>query len=105
MAKRQVSIKNESKKDWVVGIDDNVTTYPGDHNIQLGCLMRIADATEAMAKNYVRLQEDADLYKKWWQNEKERRRAEERKVIALKGVITKLKKQLAAKTDPLPSNQ
>lgn len=62
--------------------------------IQIGCLQRIADATETMAKNYAQLITDRDRYQRWYSEEKERRQAAERSINTYKGVVTKLKNQL-----------
>lgn len=61
--------------------------------INTGSLQRIADATEKMASNYIQLQNDRDMYKRWYDCEKAEKEALYRKVSALKGVITKLKKR------------
>lgn len=39
--------------------------WPGDDVMKLGCMQRIADACELMAKNHDALQTDRDMYKKW----------------------------------------
>lgn len=49
------SFKKESRIDWHATTDKE-DTYIGHERIKLGCLMRIADATEAMAKNFTDLQ-------------------------------------------------
>jgi len=73
----------------------NITTsHPREiDHINCGSLQRIADATEAMAKNHIALQRDHDLYKRWFTEEKERRHKLERSNAALRGQITKLKKK------------
>ena len=59
--------------------------------ITAGCLQRIANATELMASNYIKLQKDynymreqRDKYQNWYASEQRRR-------SALMGVITRLK--------------
>ena len=59
--------------------------------ISTGALQRIADATELMAKNYIKLQDDAAMYKRWYNESKEQKEKLYRQISALKGVITKLK--------------
>lgn len=67
-----------------------------DQNITIGALQRIADATEKMAGNFIQLQNDLTFYK--------RRKLESdvaidrlhRRISALHGVNTKLKKKLNA---------
>lgn len=73
----------------------NITTsHPREiDHINCGSLQRIADATEAMAKNHVALQNDCDRYKRWFNEENERRLKLERSNAALRGQITKLKKK------------
>ena len=72
----------------------NFTSSTGNTHeaISAGALQRIADATEMMAKNYASLQEDRDRYRRWYNEEVERRAKLQRQITALKGVITKLKK-------------
>ena len=62
-------------------------------DINSGSLQRIADATELMSQNFIRLQNDRDMYKRWYDKEKEEKERLYRRVSALKGVITKLKNQ------------
>lgn len=61
--------------------------------IQIGALQRIADATEKMASNYTALQNDRDLYMRWWKEQKAYSQKLARRISALQGVITKLKKK------------
>jgi len=61
--------------------------------IGAGSLQRIADATELMAKNYLQLQTDRELYKRWYNESKAQKEKLYRQISALKGVITKLKKR------------
>lgn len=76
-------LKNHSRLSFT--IDGNPTW----DQVQFGLLQRIADATEAMSKNYVKLQHDADRYKKWWLDELARRKQVERLYKELRGVQTK----------------
>ncbi|AVF41537.1 hypothetical protein AL486_18920 [Pandoraea apista] len=62
----------------------------------MGSLLRIADASEAMAKNHVQLQRDRDMYFNWYEREYEKRLKLERQINALRGVITKMKKRAAS---------
>lgn len=84
--------KEESKKNWYTEMP--VT----NEDLQTGCLQRIADATELMASNYLKLQADLESWKKWGKEKQAKLEAAERRIIALKGVITKLKKK-SAKTN------
>lgn len=82
------TFKESSKVNWRPGVDRT----PTNEEIQIGCLQRIADATEAMASNYLRLQADLDMHKRWYKNEQETSARLNRSNNALRGVITKLKK-------------
>ena len=64
---------------------------PSWDTVKIGALQRIADATEAMAKNYLQLQ--SDLAWKTQQYERAVKRAEkaENSNRSLRGVITKLR--------------
>jgi hypothetical protein len=86
-----MSFRNESKLEFKTRFDSG----PDREEIKLGCLQRIADATEAMAKNHVQLQNSLDYYKRAYNDEIESRRRLVRQVNALRGVITKLKKKAA----------
>jgi hypothetical protein len=83
------SFKEQSRDNW----------YPQDdflmsnEQLKAGCLQRIADATEIMAKNYVQLQEDAKMYKEWWEQRVETCNRLNRRIAALQGVITKMKRR------------
>lgn len=77
--------REASKQNW------NSTNTVMD--INSGSLQRIADATEKMASSYDNLRNDRDLYKKWYEEGNENRNKLERKISALRGVITKLKKR------------
>lgn len=62
--------------------------------LQIGALLRIADATEAMSKNHTDLQARYDMMKSSRDSWRRNAEAAQRKVAALKGVITKLNKKL-----------
>lgn len=83
--------KKESKSNW--GADSESLSL---EQINTGCLQRIADATEAMAKNHNDLMSELqwakdrrDNYQRLWHGEQNKNRT-------MKGNITKLKKQIAA---------
>jgi hypothetical protein len=70
-----------------------------ESEIKTGCLQRIADATELMAKSHAELErslrlarEERDRAQRWLKHE-------ENKTRALRGVITKLKKRLKDGSD------
>ena len=66
----------------------------------MGSLQRIADATEKMSKGYQdmrnrieQLEGDLERYRSWYQEWVQRCNRRDRQIAALKGVITKMKKQ------------
>lgn len=83
------SFKDQSRVSWQPVEDRQVT----NEEINTGCLQRIADATEAMAKNHIKLQYDLDQYKRWYEQERKSNGHMARRIAALQGVITKLKKK------------
>lgn len=82
------SLREKSRHNWTN--DDN-----RNENIQLGCMLRIADATEKMAQDRTKLiaeRDNAERHTKYWRQVAERIELSNR---SLKGQITKLKKQIA----------
>jgi len=63
--------------------------------LRTGALLRIADATEAIAKDYVKLQEDAEFYKRQRDSFQRGNERVFRQISAYKGVITKMKRRQA----------
>lgn len=99
MPSKNVDYRAASKVNWSVAVEtdkpfSNCTPFPGREVVMIGSLQRIADATELMAHNYLQLQADRDRYKKWWLEERAARDAADLRGAGLKGVITKLRKQL-----------
>lgn len=88
-------IEDLSRAGWTVSEDDRSK----HENIVLSCLMRMAAAQEAMAKNYLLLQADVEYYKGRTNHFKAQYQAVTRQNIALRGVITRMKnKQKQAPT-------
>lgn len=85
------NLKDVSKGQWGT-IGDNPTTQ----EIQTGCLQRIADATELMAKNHAQLQKDAEYWKTQYYHELNRREAWQRSATSYKAHFTRLKNKLEA---------
>lgn len=84
------SYKDQSRKQWAT--DENAPTH---EQIQIGCLQRIADATEKMAVRHTELIQQRDSYERsadFWRAQSEKK---DRRVVALRGQITKLRKKLA----------
>lgn len=84
------SFKDQSRIGWA---DKNRQETVSLEDIRTGALQRIADATELMASNYATLQNEAENYKKWYKRECESNRKMARRIAALQGVITKMKKK------------
>jgi hypothetical protein len=82
------SFIKQSKIEWQSSGPD---VYPGHERIQLGCLQRIADATEAMAKPFVNLVSERERYERYYKSEREDNKRLARRIAALQGVITKMK--------------
>ena len=78
------TFKESSKQSW--------TSAGSVEHINAGSLQRIADACELMAGNYLRLQSDLELNRRWHREELALRRKRDRQIAALRGVITRLKK-------------
>jgi len=81
-----------SKTEWS---RDNPTI----EDIQLGCLQRIADATEHMAANWCELTEQRDRYRRWYESERALCDKKDRCISALRGVITKMRKAAAKENE------
>ena len=84
--------KEESRKSW--GPTNERPVLIGD--IQIGCLQRIADATELMAKNHKNLIEEKERFERWYKDERAQRESLERSIIAHKANCTRLKNKLEA---------
>lgn len=82
------SYKDESRVNW--GTNDEGALRL--EQINTGAMLRIADATEAMAKNHVKLIADHDMYERWYKTEHAAVLRLQRRVSAYKGQITKLKR-------------
>ena len=73
---------------------------PDAEGLKVGCLQRIADATEAMAQRYQELLDDRDRYKRLYVIERDECEQIARSNAALRGAITKMKRQLAETPTP-----
>lgn len=83
------SFKDQSRVSWQP-VDNRQVT---NEEIKIGALQRIADATEVMAQNHIKLQAERDQYKRWYEHEQKSSQRMARRIAALQGVITKLKKK------------
>jgi len=84
--------RTESKKLWRSQKD-----LPEDDQLKLGCLQRIADATEAMSTYHVKLAESRDTWERIARDRAATICRLEKSNAALRGQITKLKKSKADK--------
>jgi hypothetical protein len=91
--------KSMSKKTWKEWSKSSFLTEsenPTMHEIQIACLQRIADATEAMAKPFVKMTEDLA----WYSKERTRLLNENQhlrnRIAGHKAAFTKLKNKLEA---------
>lgn len=85
MAEQFISYKDESKEQYGRTMDPEDAMCRDQ--LKLGCLQRITDATELIAKNYQQLITDRDNYKRWYEEE-------HREVCFLKHQIEELNKSL-----------
>ena len=86
------SFKEKSRtnygREFCGGESQNVTWQ----EIRDGCLMRITDGIELMAKNHSELIRERDRYERDYDRKCEYARGLERRIASLRGYITKLKK-------------
>ncbi len=80
------TLKEHSREAWN---GDNPT--PTVEQLTLGCQQRIADATEKMASNYIRMENDLAYYKRRVLGTDKEKATLQRRVNALRGVITRMK--------------
>jgi len=85
------------------------TSQPEGLNIEqvnCGALLRIADATELMAKNYAELVSERDGLRGRLRDEQINANYRRRQISALRGQITRLRKELSRlKTEPLATDE
>jgi IS1 family transposase len=84
------TFKSESRLDW--GRETQGGT-PTNEEIQFGAILRIADATEAMAKNYTDLQNQLARYKQYWSDERKATERLKRSNASLRGHIARIKRK------------
>lgn len=77
------TLRELSKSNW----NGNVTIG----YINAGSLQRMADATEKMASSYDAMREKAERYERWYNEACEECAKKRRQIIALRGVITRMK--------------
>jgi hypothetical protein len=74
--------------------DYTIDRLPSNDDLNTSALMRIADATEKMAANYTKLQNDLEMYKRWYKDKCDSVHRRDRSISNLRGQITKLKKKI-----------
>ena len=87
------TFKDKSRVDYGREFCGNASQNVTWQEVRDGCLMRIADATELMAKNHAQLISERDRYERWYRQEKDSAKALRRTIAGLKGAITRLKKE------------
>lgn len=87
------NFKDASRENYGIKNQDGVSRNPTLEELKTGSLQRIADAVEKMASNYVALENERDLYKRWYKEQREQIATLKKSKAALTGVINKLKKK------------
>jgi hypothetical protein len=83
------TFKDLSREDW----EPSALLARSMEAINTGALQRIADATEVMAKNYQQLIDERNRYKEYYLETRAERDKLYRRISALQGVITRLKRR------------
>jgi hypothetical protein len=99
MALKSKSFKAESRINWTRTVDENISLPDAD--IQLGAILRIADATEMMAKNYTELQNDLKWYEERYAEHHKEINSLRKSNAALRGHITRFKTKQRAILHPI----
>lgn len=91
------SYKSESRVDWGTNIpnDQQITA----EKIQLGAILRIADAVELMTKRYQDLIDSRNWFQRRTEMAENELKTERKKNAALRGYIRKLKEKEAEKKE------
>ena len=85
------SFREQSRTEWTPTRDSGVSVNASNDQLKVGCLQRIADATELMAKNHAALVADRDRFEKWYEEECAEAKRLRGTIRALQGHITRLK--------------
>lgn len=81
----KVELLEKSKKSWQIETGSE-SAYPGDEKMKIGCLQRIATATEMMASSYKEMEADRDRYKRWYNQECEKVASRDKAIAAYRGL-------------------
>jgi hypothetical protein len=95
MAQKFKSFREESKTNW--GVTQDEKDPLNNDQLRTGAMLRIADATEKMARNHIDLINDRDRFERYYREARAQNRSMFKSMAGLKGQITRLKKKLAAK--------
>lgn len=82
-----------TRRNWLADTGPNGEVAYDPTMIQLGILMRIADAAEKAAHNYDSLLNDRDLWQRRFREVESENRRLKRSNRALRGCISRMKKQ------------
>jgi hypothetical protein len=99
---KHISYREESRKDYGQKYNDEFSTDPPNFTIEqlnAGCLLRIADASEAMAKNHNALISENKYLTERINRVDSSNRFLNRSASSLKGHITRLRKKMEAAED------
>ena len=86
--------RKNTKTGW--GREVEGESNPNREDIQLGCLLRIADATEAMAKRHTELISQRDYFERLARDRADTIETLRRQRAALRGSITRMKRSREA---------
>jgi hypothetical protein len=84
-----VSLRSDSRREF-----NTVGSGPTHQEIQVGCIQRIADATEIMAASWTRMKLDLERAEAEVKRLRELRDKRDRTILGLKGQIGKLMKRI-----------
>jgi hypothetical protein len=84
------SLKDQSRVSWH---NESGQIRCSNEDIQTGAMQRIADAMELMTSDYGTMKRDLEMYKQACKDKNETIAHLWRRISALQGVITKLKKK------------
>ena len=90
------TLREASKKDFLEPKEDAENAENDNCDIDTGSLQRIADATEAMAKNHKDLIREKEMYERWWLFEEKKTHHLRAVIRGLKGRVTILNRKITA---------
>ena len=87
-----VNHRDNSRRSW--GRDVSGDTNPDYSDIRLGCLLRIADATELMAKHHTELIAERDRFERYYRQEQSRVAKLEARLRGTRGALTRAQRRI-----------